>query len=116
MDKLTQEMIDETLRAFNFGKVHLAMVALKWGWEKDGGTPSVAELQKKARELLVHVRERWLEEIKDDEPGEKEMHVFFASEGGFYAEAGHGVFRLQFVIAEQEMEWDEIDSERPVIN
>ncbi len=107
MDAVTKEMIEETLRVFNFAKIHAAMEALEWQWTDTKGVPSLPELKEKARELLTHVREGWEREVKGDSADDRAMHVYFASEGGFYAEAGEGVFKLQFVLAEQETEWDE---------
>lgn len=49
-------IIDDVIDKFNFEKVHVAMVALDWGWHTTEGNglavPSVAKLKACARHLL----------------------------------------------------------------
>lgn len=66
---------------FEFQKVHFAMMALDWKWhDSEAGIPSIPELRKLARRLLLEVKTE-------------------TGSGGFYAKADQwGRLSLEFVL------------------
>lgn len=53
-EQLKEQMIDDVLSEFNFGKVHRVMKELDWKWydEDDAHVPSIYMLIKQAKQLL----------------------------------------------------------------
>jgi hypothetical protein len=49
------EVIEEVVKEFDFGKVHKALVAVEWKWsmgEEPMGVPTRDQIEKEARDLL----------------------------------------------------------------
>lgn len=54
---IQQAMLIETVvKAFNFERLHRAMIAVDWRWQ-DAGVPSVADLKETARKLMAQALE-----------------------------------------------------------
>ena len=51
--KAYQAMVEEILANFDFDKVHRVMQFLDWNWARLGEVPTVEDLRKEARRLLV---------------------------------------------------------------
>lgn len=77
------DRINDLLDAFDFERVHRAMVALNWRWGPDPGeVPTVSDLRRCARRLL-----------RDAKPG------YATSTGGLYVERDKsGDYELSFRI------------------
>lgn len=95
-----QQKIDEILDNFDFEHVHRAMLALNWTWYSTIAVPSIADLRKKARELLKQLIAKDLSEI---------------GTGGLRAEKRGDFLRLSFVVADWnvESEHDLEDARQP---
>jgi len=50
--KIEEELIDEVLKEFNFGKCKSVMDHLRWGWGFDNQVPTIQELKKSARNRI----------------------------------------------------------------
>lgn len=84
-----QEKIDEILDNFDFELVHRAMLGMNWTWNSCDCVPNIADLRKKARELLKELITKDLSEI---------------GTGGLRAEKRGDFLRLTFVVADWEVE------------
>ena len=86
-----EEIIEDILDEFDFGKVQKAMELLEWTWGHPPEYPSIGELRKAARNLL-----KWL--IPHESGG--------TGTGGFHAEKrtfeGSPYYSLSFVLTS----WD----------
>lgn len=52
--KLRDELINEVMRGFNFGRLHDAMLHVGWAWSSAGNNvPTEDQLKEKARALLT---------------------------------------------------------------
>ena len=89
------DIIDDILDEFDFGKVQKVMEALDWTWFEDGVSPSevptLGKLRKKARSLLKECMQ---------------FPEYSTATGGLWASKktfdGHPYYRLQFVVTD----WD----------
>jgi len=85
------EIIEDILDEFDFGKAQQAMEALNWVWHSSEGTPTLGQMRKRARFLMKECI------------GHEEYHT---ATGGFYVFKrtfdGLPFYRLMFVVAE----WD----------
>lgn len=86
-----EEIIEDILDEFDFGKVQHAMEALNWTWYDSSDVPTLGQLRKKARNLMKHC---------------KGHDTYVTATGGFNVrkETHEGVpyYSLQFVVTE----WD----------
>ena len=48
------QQIENIMEHFDFDRVHTTMKRLKWTW-RDNGVPTIPQLKKQARALLVHM-------------------------------------------------------------
>ena len=63
----TNKMIDDIMEEFDFDKVQRVMNCLGWKWVSTGDTtPSISELKKVARTLLINAAKLRLDEYKDE--------------------------------------------------
>lgn len=77
------QKIETVMAAFNFEKVHKAMVALGWTWQ-DKDVPTISQLKETARKLLKNSSENEFGNIMT---------------GGFKAEYHKdGEFTLEFIL------------------
>jgi hypothetical protein len=61
------EMVDDIIENFDFDRVQRVMNCLGWTWASTGGTiPSISELHKVARSLLLNSANLRLGEYKDE--------------------------------------------------
>jgi hypothetical protein len=86
-----EEIIEDILDEFDFGRVQKAMELMEWTWGSPPEYPTLGELRKTARSLL-----KWL--LPREGGG--------TATGGFYAEKrtieGEPYYRLSFVLTS----WD----------
>ena len=86
---MNRDLIDNILDEFDFERVHKAMVALNWQWHNTDGVPTIGDLRRNARNLLIEVTH--------------DNHVMVGS-GGFYAYNEDGTLGLRFEVASYETE------------
>jgi len=98
MKKSREQLIDEIVENFNWGKVYKTMEALSWTWvDSEGETPSIGRLITTATRLL-----------RDAYDGAvKEQYTYLSGTGGFEAvchvdEDGMYRLELRFVVTS----WD----------
>ena len=84
-----QEKIDEILDNFDFERVHRAMLGMNWTWQSCDCVPNIADLRRKARELLKQLIESDYAEM---------------GTGGIRVEKRGDFLRLSFVVADWELE------------
>lgn len=92
-----EDMIDEIIEHFDFGKVQTAMAALDWKWGSTQGGPSLPttkELKKAARERLEDAAKA---RLGDYESTYWEIPIV-SSSGGFEARAWCNESKTQIVI------------------
>lgn len=82
-----QEMENEIMDNFDFGRVHKVMTSLQWEW-RDEGVPEVYQLRATARNMLKDAYS-----IKG-----------FSATGGFWASYKYGSLSLQFVVSDWKCE------------
>ena len=81
-----EDMIDDIIECFDFGKVQTAMVALDWKWYTNNSeisVPTIKELKESAKERLKDAAEARLGEYKSELWGVP----IISSTGGFEAQA-----------------------------
>lgn len=100
--KTQKELIDDIMDNFNFKKVQSTMKFLNWKWSgSDGEVPSVVDIRRQARKLLVEVCELCLKQ-KNISP---DTQVCVGTGGllarAFRSECGKFVsnLELEFIIA-----------------
>lgn len=92
MSHLTEEqIIDDILDEFDFGKVEQVMEHLNWVWYNSEDVPTLGQLRKQARSLMKEC-------MKHEE--------YTVATGGFWVQKrtfdGEPFYRLMFVVSE----WD----------
>ena len=85
-----QELIDNIMDNFDFRKVHQAMKALNWKWDRIDEIPEEHELRKAARAVLRGA-----------------IAYGFTGTGGFNARYLDGTLELYFVVTEWNSYFDE---------
>jgi hypothetical protein len=78
--KIEEELIDEVLKEFNFGKCKSVMDHLRWGWGFDNQVPTIQELKKSARNRINTA----IEGIKSDKT-HSYRETYTCSSGGLKA-------------------------------
>jgi hypothetical protein len=78
--KIEEELIDEVLEQFNFGKCKSVMDHLRWGWGFDNQVPTIQELKKSARNRINTA----IEGIKSDKT-HSYRETYTCSSGGLKA-------------------------------
>jgi hypothetical protein len=110
--KLTvEDMIDEIMEEFNFGKVESVMYHLNWRWAGEyNRTPNIDELRERAQELLESAAKSRLGDYIDEH---HELGIISAT-GGFNATAWCNEakteitgLKLEFIVAD----WDTFNEE-----
>jgi hypothetical protein len=111
--KLTvEDMIDEIMEEFNFGKVESVMFHLNWRWASEyKRTPNIDELRERAQELLESAAQSRLYNFIEQH---HELGVIHQT-GGFKATAWCNEARteitglkLEFIVAD----WDTFNEEK----
>lgn len=83
-EKSFEEIWDNIEKNFDWCRVHTAMQALDWVWTPSESVPSIKEMKKTAKELLLAV---YAEETTN------------TGTGGFYASSEDGEIGLEFSLS-----------------
>lgn len=86
---MNRDLIDNILDEFDFGRVHKAMVALNWQWHNVDGVPTIGDLRRNARNLLIDVTQG---------------NYVMVGSGGFFAYKDAEVLGLRFEVTSYETE------------
>lgn len=68
-----QKLVDETMDEFDYNKVQSVMEDLNWYWATISGVPTVADLKRRSREMLLESIEWVL----------KHRSYYYTATGGF---------------------------------
>jgi hypothetical protein len=95
------------LNNFDYEKVHRCMLALNWTWASSLSsirTPSIEEIQTQCFKYMCDIMEKAIES-----PSVR----FRLRTGGFYYEhLGDFFFSMEFVVANREWTWDDIECDK----
>ena len=100
--KSKNEMIDNIMDNFDFGRVAKTMEALEWKWHDVKGIPEEYDIRKAARKLLKSVPDTL---IKDN---------YYTGTGGLYVQAWYEstdlvLMELTFVVADWRVDVNDED-------